>query len=321
MYEPGTPTDDFDVSDHGIVFTAADRNVADPTKTELNNVYHIPLDFFSEPAALAPTQIPLQAEANPGTNTKQGLFSHPRFGPRGMVAFMRAPASRPSDVAIYIKHVDSRSALDVFTMVTGRRWHLVPSGFEFSTDGHSFYVHAHDCGRTGLYKLELKPNAEPKTIIRTGTVSAYYPLRQDKGEINKLLVTSSSLVEPWIYQILDADMGSESEPSIVSRSSKDVNLGLSPKQVSEIYFEGGGDYVVQAWVVTPRDFEPSRKKYPLCLLVHGGPNGAWEDAWSTRVSFLPQRINYEFLLSRAAVEPSCVGRTGLHCRRTQYYRK
>jgi dipeptidyl aminopeptidase/acylaminoacyl peptidase len=76
----------------------------------------------------------------------------------------------------------------------------------------------------------------------------------------------------------------ESDPWIVSKTSKLNNIGLSPKQVSEIYFEGTADYFVHAWVIKPRDFDPSKKKYPLCLQVHGGPNDSWDDEWNAWVS-------------------------------------
>jgi dipeptidyl aminopeptidase/acylaminoacyl peptidase len=38
---------------------------------------------------------------------------------------------------------------------------------------------------------------------------------------------------------------------------------------------------VQYWLVRPPNFDASRK-YPVVFLIHGGPQGAWEDAWSTR---------------------------------------
>ena len=40
-------------------------------------------------------------------------------------------------------------------------------------------------------------------------------------------------------------------------------------------------YDVQALVMKPSDFDKS-KKYPLAFLIHGGPQGAWNDNWSTR---------------------------------------
>jgi dipeptidyl aminopeptidase/acylaminoacyl peptidase len=38
---------------------------------------------------------------------------------------------------------------------------------------------------------------------------------------------------------------------------------------------------MQMWILKPPDFDPT-KKWPLAFLVHGGPQGAWEDGWSYR---------------------------------------
>jgi dipeptidyl aminopeptidase/acylaminoacyl peptidase len=38
---------------------------------------------------------------------------------------------------------------------------------------------------------------------------------------------------------------------------------------------------IQFWLIKPPNFDPT-KKYPVVFLLHGGPQGAWEDAWSTR---------------------------------------
>jgi dipeptidyl aminopeptidase/acylaminoacyl peptidase len=38
---------------------------------------------------------------------------------------------------------------------------------------------------------------------------------------------------------------------------------------------------VQAWIVKPPDFDPARK-YPLLVLIHGGPQGVWSDSWTFR---------------------------------------
>ena len=38
---------------------------------------------------------------------------------------------------------------------------------------------------------------------------------------------------------------------------------------------------MQMWILKPPGFDPS-KKWPVAYLVHGGPQGAWEDAWSYR---------------------------------------
>jgi dipeptidyl aminopeptidase/acylaminoacyl peptidase len=50
------------------------------------------------------------------------------------------------------------------------------------------------------------------------------------------------------------------------------------RAVQEIWVDGDGDYRVQVFLVTPHDFDPSRR-YPLILNVHGGPQGQWTDAY------------------------------------------
>jgi dipeptidyl aminopeptidase/acylaminoacyl peptidase len=41
----------------------------------------------------------------------------------------------------------------------------------------------------------------------------------------------------------------------------------------------GGD--MHMWILKPPGFDP-KKKWPVAFLVHGGPQGAWEDTWSNR---------------------------------------
>jgi dipeptidyl aminopeptidase/acylaminoacyl peptidase len=42
-----------------------------------------------------------------------------------------------------------------------------------------------------------------------------------------------------------------------------------------------GGVKMQMWVLKPPGFDSS-KKWPVAYLVHGGPQGAWEDGWSNR---------------------------------------
>ena len=44
---------------------------------------------------------------------------------------------------------------------------------------------------------------------------------------------------------------------------------------------GAGGTPVQYWLIKPPNFDAS-KKYPVVFLIHGGPQGEWGDAWSSR---------------------------------------
>jgi dipeptidyl aminopeptidase/acylaminoacyl peptidase len=55
-------------------------------------------------------------------------------------------------------------------------------------------------------------------------------------------------------------------------------LNLPRPESVQVKVEGAE---MQMWILKPRGFDPARK-WPLVYLVHGGPQGAWEDGWSNR---------------------------------------
>ena len=58
---------------------------------------------------------------------------------------------------------------------------------------------------------------------------------------------------------------------------KDIQFG----EASSFTFPGWNGDTVQAWKVTPPEFD-ANKKYPLLLLMHGGPEGAWGNLFHYR---------------------------------------
>jgi dipeptidyl aminopeptidase/acylaminoacyl peptidase len=56
-------------------------------------------------------------------------------------------------------------------------------------------------------------------------------------------------------------------------------LELAP--LESFWFTGANGTKVQGFLIKPPNFNPS-KKYPVKFLIHGGPQGAWGDAWSYR---------------------------------------
>lgn len=271
--------DQYDLCKDGITVAAEHRG---SPQTDPSNVYFVHVQSFGAGMSEPPKKIPIQSEEG------RGICTLPQFSPDGsMIAFLRAEGSNREKSQIYIYHtLESESAISVFDMVTGNPWPLTPTNFRFSANGHALYLTAEDCGHVGLYHLDLLPSAYPRTLLRNGAVSAFYPLGQD----DRVLVTTSSFVENCRYQIVSHEPAVE--PFLLSSASNHgAKLGLSPKQISDIYFEGGGNYVVHAWIVMPRHFDKT-KKYPLVILVHDNiPNKSWLNAWDMKV-----RESFLFLL-------------------------
>jgi dipeptidyl aminopeptidase/acylaminoacyl peptidase len=58
-----------------------------------------------------------------------------------------------------------------------------------------------------------------------------------------------------------------------------AQIFMSP--LEPFWFTGAHDDKVEGFLVKPPNFDPS-KKYPVKFLIHGGPEGAWDDDWSYR---------------------------------------
>jgi dipeptidyl aminopeptidase/acylaminoacyl peptidase len=56
---------------------------------------------------------------------------------------------------------------------------------------------------------------------------------------------------------------------------------VSMAPLESFWFEGAKGDKVQGFLVKPPNFD-ANKKYPVKLLIHGGPQGAWGDDWSYR---------------------------------------
>ena len=67
----------------------------------------------------------------------------------------------------------------------------------------------------------------------------------------------------------------------VSQANTNLLAGLDLPRPESVTVPGAGGTPMQMWILKPPGFDP-KKKWPLAFLVHGGPQGAWEDGWSYR---------------------------------------
>jgi dipeptidyl aminopeptidase/acylaminoacyl peptidase len=116
-----------------------------------------------------------------------------------------------------------------------------------------------------------------KKITHSGYVTEVHPAT---SKSSKLLISSNNLLDNSIWSLVDPENPADVRV-ISSIGHNGVAFGLSSTQVDEIWYRGAEDTPVHAWVVKPSKFKPG-SKYPLAFLVHGGPQGAWNDQWSTR---------------------------------------
>ena len=67
----------------------------------------------------------------------------------------------------------------------------------------------------------------------------------------------------------------------ISHLNDEFLTHLNLQKMESYWFAGASGTKVQGFIVRPPKFDPL-KKYPVKFLIHGGPQGAWGDAWSYR---------------------------------------
>lgn len=271
-------TGDFDISPTAIVFVAKDPALNPATHTSCV-CYYTPMFSW--------TAMDTQEVKAFKVNALEGAMSSPVLSSDGssfaFLAMKEDGYESDKNRIIYVPNPWNGQTIEIFESSDGvGQWDLSPRAISFAYDDKSLLIQVEETGRGVLYQLPLENvrSATPaslKKLTHSGYVNDVVPAAANSP---KLFISSSSLVENSLYTIVDPS--SPEDVTIVSSNTRGgASLGLSRSQVDEIWFKGANDHPVHAWVVKPSKFNPDQK-YPLAYLVHGGPQGAWNDQWSTR---------------------------------------
>jgi dipeptidyl aminopeptidase/acylaminoacyl peptidase len=154
--------------------------------------------------------------------------------------------------------------------------------FCLSPDGRNVYFTADNEGRRDLFEVSLAGGA-PVLLKKGGAIGSV------KAGAGRLVFTEASLTAPPEIFSLPLEEKSASpaakSPQAQAKALTDENRSWrgevafsAPESLSTT---GAGGARVQYWLIKPPAFDPA-KKYPVVFLIHGGPQGAWEDGWSAR---------------------------------------
>jgi dipeptidyl aminopeptidase/acylaminoacyl peptidase len=140
-------------------------------------------------------------------------------------------------------------------------------------DGQSIYFVAGERGRGYIYKVPVTGGAPQK--ILSGVFASNLQVTPD-GK-NLIFANASLSAPPEIYRASIDGSGL----TAVTRVNDDLMTQYSLKPAEEIEWTGALGAKVHGFLLKPRNFDAA-KRYPLVVLIHGGPQGAWNDAWSYR---------------------------------------
>jgi dipeptidyl aminopeptidase/acylaminoacyl peptidase len=193
----------------------------------------------------------------------------PVFSPDNRTLFVRAQrrAGFESD----------RWYLDAYDRSSGVRRTLFEnpdlsvSDFALSKDGASIWFTASDQGREHLYVVPAAGGV-PKRVAEGGAVTAPGP-----GDGFAVFTKSMMTAPADVFRVAADGTGEKALTAENGRWLRDVTVPAPESHT----VKGAGGTPVQYWLLKPPNFDPS-KRYPVVFLIHGGPQGAWEDGWSSR---------------------------------------
>lgn len=216
--------------------------------------------------------------ATPGA---EGASAAPTFSKDGtqIAYFQMNGISYESDRNIlYTANADSSN---FSVTAVAANWDRSPDVLAWSNNGSTIYVAAPDFGRERVFPIPVNAAADfvPTNITNEGVPAGMQVLANDD-----LLISDSKI---WssrdVYTV--SPSGNVTNVYLQANLVDEALAGLSPDDVSEFYFSSNSTEIdLQSWIVYPENFSEN-ETYPLCFIVHGGPQGAHFNSWSTRWNF------------------------------------
>jgi dipeptidyl aminopeptidase/acylaminoacyl peptidase len=253
---------DFDVSPDGEEFVyASNRDPVEALSTN-SDLWLVPFAGGGQPRNL--------------TAANKAFDGTPKFSPDGKWIAYRAQkrAGFESD----------RFRLVLYDRASGATRELAQGfddwveDYEWAPDSRSIFFLSHVKGRGVIERAAV--TGGPATLVWRGGG----PLQIAPSSDGSLLFFSaSSLTRPT--EIFAISTRGTSRSGSAARTVVRANDALLSETeigaVSERFTKSADGRDLHAWLVTPPRFDPA-KKYPAVVLIHGGPQSAWNDAWSFR---------------------------------------
>jgi len=204
--------------------------------------------------------------------TQQGFDGNPVYSPDGRYIAYRAQLAPGYE--------SDRWRVMLYDRQSGKNENLTENSFDrsanqlaWSPDSKSLYFAAENETLQPIYSMEPRLGATPRKLV--DGFNAEFSL---SGDRKTLVTTQSSLTTPAEVFTVSVD-GSGLQQLSHANDAILAQLELNPPE--KFWFDGANGTKVEAMLIRPPQFSASQK-YPLLVLLHGGPQTMWSDNWGYR---------------------------------------
>ncbi|MBI3182507.1 MAG: S9 family peptidase [Myxococcales bacterium] len=150
-------------------------------------------------------------------------------------------------------------------------WDRSPSELAFAPDGSKLYATADDLGNHSLFSIDLWSGAVTRLLDR-GNVTRPAPLAAG------IVYSLDTLAAPAELFVVGPD---GKNPRPLTRLNAEKVAAAQTGEYEQFSFPGAKGETVYGYLVRPVGFKPGRK-YPVAVIVHGGPQGSMKDQFHYR---------------------------------------
>jgi len=209
-------------------------------------------------------------EAKNITKDNPGSDASPQYSPDGRYIAYTSQARDGYESDLLRLRVYDRQTGSIKDLTTGfDQW---VSSFAWAPDSDTIYFTAPERAQQPVFKTSV---SKPKVEKVLGGMNDDLQVTPDG---NSLVLTRSSLTQPAeIYQVAV----SGGTPTQLTHTNDSLIAELDMNPAESVTTPGALGAEIQSLLVKPPAFDAS-KKYPAIVLVHGGPQDAWDNSWSYR---------------------------------------
>ena len=220
-------------------------------------------------------------------------FTRPTFRPDGKALY--AAVEVESDNKTY--HLDRLAKLSwpnpgqPTTLTT--KFDRSVGSFAFTPDSRSIYLTAEEAGNEKLFTMPA--DGGDVTLAMDMTKGVYTNLRIPAKASSTILIANweSAINPPEVFRL---HLASKTQQPLTSFNADQV-ARIDWQPVRHFWFTSKAGKRIHNMIALPPNFD-ERKKYPLLVLLHGGPHSMWRDNWGLRWNyFLLARPGYVVLMT------------------------
>jgi dipeptidyl aminopeptidase/acylaminoacyl peptidase len=206
--------------------------------------------------------------------TRRGADTSPKYSPDGRWIAWRSQSRASCESDLW--------ELWLYNRATGQTSRLIPQfdnwveSFTWAPDSKSIYFVAPEKAHAVIYRVPITNGIPEKLGFGAGSADAVVVSRDE----NTIYYTASSLMAPSRIESTTKVQGGM-RSAVLTHDNDVVLSSVALGATQDYWYAGAAGAQIQSLIVFPPGFDKA-KKYPAIVLIHGGPQGAWNDAWSYR---------------------------------------